>query len=81
MNKKKQIAKLDINMKKRIINTLIVSLILLILLLLRIAWIQFFTTVEGQSLRELARRQQIASRSITPRRGNIFDSTRKPPGI
>lgn len=69
MNKK--VKKTSIN-KKRLIGCLTVGLVLLILLVVRIAWLQF---VQGISLKEEAYAQQTTNRTIEPKRGNIYDST------
>ena len=53
---------------------LITILILFILLLGRLAFIQF---IQGGELKESAKRQQTANLIISPKRGNIYDSTGK----
>lgn len=53
---------------------LIVFLGILILLILKIAYLQF---IKGSELKESAHRQQIANIVISPKRGNIYDSTGK----
>lgn len=53
---------------------LIVFFSILILLILRIAYLQF---IKGPELKESAHRQQIANRVISAKRGNIYDSTGK----
>lgn len=50
----------------------IISLVLLILLIIRIGFIEF---VQGNSLKESAYKQQTINQVISPKRGNIFDST------
>ena len=55
---------------KRLRVILIVPFIILILLLIRISWIQF---IDGAWLKEKAYRQQTSSQIITPKRGTIFD--------
>ena len=75
-SRKSKIPKLDVNMKKRLTIFWIVSCILLVGLTLRISYLQFAPTVAGRNLREEAQRQQMAIRPITPRRGNLLDSTR-----
>ena len=58
---------------------LVTSLILLLVILIgRIAWLQF---IQGSSLKEAAIRQQTTSRIISPNRGSIYDSTGKPIAI
>ena len=62
-----------INIKKLRIG-LIVIIILIIFLVSRIGFIQF---VEGAELKELAYNQQAINQIISPKRGNIYDSTGK----
>ena len=52
--------------------TVIVTLLIFILLLVRIGYIQF---VDGAYLKELAYQQQSINQIISPKRGNIYDST------
>ncbi len=59
---------------KRLGACLIVGLFILILLVIRIAWLQF---VQGSSLKEEAYTQQTTNRTIEPERGTIYDSTGK----
>lgn len=60
------------NLKMRII--LIIILIILLTLIVRIAWLQF---IDGNFLREQAYSQQTINQIISPKRGNIYDSTGK----
>lgn len=60
--------------KKRIRNTLIIFILLIVLLIIRIAWIQF---INGSSLQEKAYKQQTRDRIISPKRGTIYDATGK----
>ncbi len=53
---------------------LIISLIIFLFLIGRIGFIQF---VEGNSLKEMAYQQQTINQIISPKRGNIYDSTGK----
>ena len=55
-------------------NTFIVILILFVLLLVRIGYLQF---VDGAYLTELAYQQQTINQILSPKRGNIYDSTGK----
>ncbi len=55
-------------------NTFIVIIIILVLLLGRIGYIQF---VDGAYLTELAYQQQTINQILSPKRGNIYDSTGK----
>ncbi len=82
MNKKNNVKNLKI--EKELINTksrtirlsklLILSFLMFILLIFRLAWLQF---VQGNSLKEQAYKQQTSNTVITPRRGTIYDSTGK----
>ena len=60
------------NLKMKLL--LFFILILLAVLLGRIAWLQF---IDGNSLREQAYSQQAINQIISPKRGNIYDSTGK----
>ena len=57
---------------KRYFTLSIILLIIFILLLIKIAHIQF---VEGASLKEFATKQQTTSRILSAKRGTIYDST------
>jgi len=59
---------------KRLRSGLIICLLLLFLLIFRIWYIQF---MQGSSLKESAYNQQVINQIISPRRGNIYDSTGK----
>lgn len=59
---------------KRTLAFAIISILLLIVLVFRIAWLQF---IQGPSLKEAATKQQTTSRIISPNRGAIYDSTGK----
>jgi len=74
-SKKTRLPKSDINIKKRLTIFAVSSSILLIALVLRIAYLQFATTVSGRNLRVEAQRQQLQARTIIPRRGNLLDAT------
>lgn len=62
---------------------LVFIILILALLLFRIAWLQFFFTITEedtgitQSLKEKAYSQQTINQIISPKRGNIYDSTGK----
>ena len=58
--------------KRRMKWELIIAIILLILLIGRLAFIQF---VKGNELKYMAYKQQTLDRSINPKRGTIYDST------
>ena len=68
-NKKTKIVK-----SKSLFITLIICFVILILLLFRIAFLQF---IQGSELKEAANRQQTTNRIISAKRGNIYDSTGK----
>ena len=57
---------------KKLRTCLIVILLLFVLLIGRIGFIQF---VQGSSLKEAAYNQQAINQIISPKRGNIYDST------
>ena len=57
------------------LRTLLITTILIFILLIgRIGFIQF---VQGNSLKEMAYQQQTINQIISPKRGNIYDSTGK----
>ncbi|MBQ2835327.1 MAG: hypothetical protein IJE68_00610 [Clostridia bacterium] len=60
--------------KKKLRNTLLVALFIIILLTARVSYIQF---IWGPELSNKASAQQSQSRSITAKRGTIYDSTGK----
>ena len=60
--------------KKKMRNSLFVAFIVLILLIVRIGYIQL---IQGSQLRELAYEQQTLDRYINPKRGTIYDATGK----
>ena len=59
---------------KKLKFTLLITVIIIILLIARIAVLQF---IDGNHLRELAYNQQTINQIISPKRGNIYDSTGK----
>lgn len=59
---------------KKLRGTLIVVILILLLLIVRIGFLQF---VQGNYLKELAYNQQTINQIISPKRGNIYDSTGK----
>ena len=73
MNKNKKLNNKPLSSKKLLI-FMITILIIFIILLGRLAFIQF---VQGSDLKESAKRQQTANLIISPKRGNIYDSTGK----
>ena len=58
--------------KKKMRNTLFISFLIFMILLVRIGIIQF---VQGKELSELAYEQQTLDRVINPKRGTIYDAT------
>ena len=64
----------DISRKKRVRNMLFTIFVILICLITRIGFIQL---VQGADLKEMALVQQSLDRKIAPKRGTIFDATRK----
>jgi len=73
-NKLKKFPKPDTKIKKRLMTYSVFTFILLVLLTTRIVWLQF---VQAAELKEDAYKQQIATRTILPKRGNIYDSSGK----
>ena len=61
-------------MPKKILIAMFVMFIFMGLLLIRLAYLQF---VKGSSLKEQMYNQLITSRTISPSRGTIYDSTGK----
>lgn len=61
----------DISRKRRMIYLLFITTLLFILLIIRIAWIQF---ANGGELQTLAYEQQTLDRKINSKRGTIYDS-------
>lgn len=72
MGRKRKIIKIDGLGQKKLRICMSVGFVLLILLIIRIAFLQF---VQGASLKEEAVKKQLASKTITPSRGTIYDST------
>ena len=60
--------------KKKMKNALLVVIIIFLLLIIRIWYIQF---LKGEFLMEKGSEQQRLSRSITAKRGTIYDSSKK----
>ena len=60
--------------KKKMRNTLFIAMTIIVLLTVRIGYIQF---IWGPELSSMASSQQSQSRSITAKRGTIYDSTGK----
>jgi len=71
--RKSRIPKVDSSIKKRLLIFLVSSFVILIILNLRISYLQFAPTVAGRNLSDEARRQQRETITIMPRRGNLLD--------
>ena len=65
---------LNLSNKKKIRNFLFIIFIILILLIGRIGYIQL---IQGKELQKLAYDQQSLNRKINPKRGTIYDSSKK----
>lgn len=74
MGRKKSVIKLDNIGKKKLFICLAVGSIILLLLIIRIAFLQF---VQGSDLKEQAVNNQLATKTIAANRGTIYDSTGK----
>lgn len=59
---------------RKLPKALIISLLVLIFLIFRLAWIQF---VQGSWLKEQAYKQQTSNLTISPKRGTIYDTNGK----
>lgn len=62
----------NLSTKKRMRNVLFIAFLIIILLIVRLCYIQLF---EGKKLSEMAYEQQTLDRVINPERGTIYDST------
>lgn len=71
---RKKIVKIDKLGLKKLRITMSVGFIILILLILRIGYLQF---VQGAELKKEAINRQLSNKTITPNRGTIYDSTGK----
>lgn len=74
MKKRTKIVKVDTLGLKKLRLIMIVGFIILLLLILRIGFLQF---VQGAELKEEAIKRQLANKTISPNRGTIYDSTGK----
>ena len=63
-----------LSVRKRMKNTIFLSVLLMITLLVRIGYIQL---IEGDELREKAYAQQTSDRAVNAKRGTIYDATGK----
>ena len=61
----------NISRKRRMIYLLVVASVIILALIIRVAWLQF---VSGEELQTLAYEQQTLDRKINPKRGTIYDS-------
>ncbi len=68
------LSNLNMSRRKRIMYMMFVAFCILILLTIRIGFIQF---IQGNWLSEQAYNQQSLDRQINPKRGTIYDATRK----
>lgn len=59
---------------KRLRATMMLIFAILVILIIRIGWLQF---VDGSHLKEMSYSQQSINQIISPKRGNIYDSTGK----
>lgn len=73
-NKKGSKVKKIFNTNDRLVRMLLAFFIVLIILIGRLAWLQI---VQGAELKEEMHRQLTASKTISPKRGTIYDSTGK----
>lgn len=67
-------AGLSLSIKKRLLSVLVIFSVLLLALIVRVAWIQL---VNGEWYQKKAALQQNQNRTISPRRGTIFDRNGK----
>lgn len=63
-----------LSVKKRMRNILLIGFLILTILIGKIGYIQF---IQGGELSTMAYQQQTLDRSINPKRGTIYDATRK----
>lgn len=71
---KKKIIKIDNKGRKRLQGVLIAILFIFLALIIRICYLQF---IKGNSLKEMAVKNQLSSKTIEANRGTIYDSTGK----
>ena len=74
MGRKRAVTKIDNIGQKKLFICLAVGFILLLLLIVRIGFLQF---VQGADLKEQATKKQLATKTIAANRGTIYDSTGK----
>lgn len=61
----------NVSRKRRMVYLLLIASIILLALIIRVAWIQF---ISGGELQTLAYEQQTLDRKINPKRGTIYDT-------
>ena len=74
MGRKRAVTKLDNIGQKKLFICLAVGLVLLLLLVIRLGFLQF---IQGAYLKERAVKNQLSTKTIAANRGAIFDSTGK----
>lgn len=74
MGRKRKNIKIDVLGQKKLRMCMFIGFIILLLLIIRIAFLQF---VQGADLKEMATKNQLSNKTITPTRGTIYDSTGK----
>lgn len=74
INVKNKFSSKNLIVTKKLRFTLIILIVIFALLLVRIGFLQF---AQGNYLKELAYQQQLINQIISPKRGNIYDSTGK----
>lgn len=72
--RKKNVIKIDGKNQKKLRICMFLGFVLLLLLIIRIAFLQF---VQGANLKEQAIKNQLTSKTISASRGTIYDSTGK----
>lgn len=72
--RKKSVIKIDRKGQKKLRVCMFIGFVILLLLVLRIGYLQF---IQGSKLKEEAIKNQLASKTISPNRGTIYDSTGK----
>ena len=64
--------RINLSTKKRMRNMLFVTFLIIILLIVRLGFIQL---INGRKLSDMAYEQQTLDRTINPKRGTIYDAT------
>ena len=65
---------INLKNKKKMRNALFIAFLILILLISRIAYIEF---IQGKELQTLAYEQLVQKRAVNPKRGTIYDASEK----